>query len=186
MTYIYVATRILTYFGTLLRTIWEHIVCRICKIAVEDARTFKNDELCGHIEHEILYRKKHTLLICFVPFVLNFILGVCFLLTGSYRLVYLGDTTVYQAYLFMWMGISCFANCAPSFEDMLSLKDCIIDGNNKAHKIIFAPFFCVVCAAACLEKYSLTFLLSIAFGVAFPYITAWVAPLLSNLIGLLS
>ena len=40
MNYIYVATRVLTYFGTLLRTIWEHIVCRICKIAAEVTRAF--------------------------------------------------------------------------------------------------------------------------------------------------
>ena len=86
----------------------------------------------------------------------------------------------------MWIGVSCLANCAPSFEDMLALKDCIYAGENKARKIIFAPFFGVVCASACLEKYSLTFLLSIAFGVAFPYLTAWVTPLLSKLISLLA
>ena len=184
MTYIYVVTRFITYFGALLRTTWQHVVCRICKIAVEDTRVFKNDELCGHIEHEIIYRKKHAILICGVPFVMNFILGCCFLLAGSYRVIYLGDTTVYQAFIFLWLGISCFANCAPSFEDMLALKDSIYGGDNKAHKIIFAPFFGVVCAASCLEKYSLTFLISIAFGVAFPFLTAWVAPLLNDFINL--
>lgn len=186
MNYIYVATRVVTYFGTLLRAIWEHIVCRICKLAVEDARAFKNDELCGHVEHEVIHRTKHAFLMCFVPFTMNFVLGCCFLLSGSYRLVYLGDATVYQAYLFMWMGISCLANCAPSFEDMLAFKDCVYGGNNKARKIIFAPFFGIICAAACLEKYSLTFLLSIGFGVAFPYLTAWITPLLNKLISLLA
>lgn len=184
MNYIYVATRVLTYFGTLLRTVWEHIVCRVCKIAAEDVRAFKNDELCGHVEHEVIRRTKHAFLMCFVPFTMNFLLGICFLLTGSYRLVYLGDTTVYQSFLFMWMGISCLANCAPSFEDMLAFKDCVYSGKSKALKIILAPFFGVVCAAACLEKYSLTFILSIAFGVAFPYLTAWITPLISKFMSL--
>ena len=49
MTYIYVATRIITYFGTELRVLWEQIVCRLLKIPQEDTRTFKATEMCGHV-----------------------------------------------------------------------------------------------------------------------------------------
>lgn len=174
MTTVYVVTRGLTYFGALLRTFWEHIVCRIFKIPAEDVNTFKNSELCGHVEHHIIYGKKAAFFMCFLPFTLNFILACCFLFTGSYRLFYIGDTSTYQAYIFVWLGISCAANCVPSFEDMLSFKDNIYRGNNKFLKVILAPFFAVICAGACLEKYSLTFLLSIGFAVAFPHFVQFV------------
>ena len=170
MTTVYVITRVLPYFGTLLRAFWEHLVCRICKIPAEDVSAFKNSELCGHVEHHIIYKRSDAFLMCYLPFVMNFILACCFLLTGSYRLFYLGDTTTYQAYIFIWLGISCAANCVPSFEDMLSFKDCVYGGKSIFLKVIFAPFFAVICAGACLEKYSLTFLLSIGFAVAFPHI----------------
>lgn len=170
MTTVYVITRYLTFFGTLLRTFWEQIVLRLCKVPVEDAHAFKYSELCGHVEHHIIYRTRHAFLMCFVPFALNFILACCFLITGSYRVFYMGDTGTYQAYVFLWLGISCAANCVPSFEDMLAFKDCVYGGKNRLFKIIFAPFFAVICAGACLERYSLTFLLSIGFAVGFPNI----------------
>lgn len=168
MTTVYVVTRFLTYFGTLLRTFWEHIVCRIFKIPTEDVRAFKNSELCGHVEHHLIYKTSHAFWICFLPFAMNLLLSCCFLLTGAYRIFYLGSTTIYQPYIFLWLGISCAANCVPSFEDMLAFKDCVYGGKNIFLKIIFAPFFAVICAGSCLEKYSLTFLLSIGFAVFFP------------------
>ncbi len=169
MTTVYVITRCLTFFGAMLRNFWEQIVCKICKIPAEDVSVFKNSELCGHVEHHVIYRKRDAFLMCFVPFALNFVLACCFLTMGSYRVVYMGDTGTYQAVIFLWLGISCAANCVPSFEDMLAFKDCIYGGKNRLLKIIFAPFFAVICAGACLERYSLTFLLSIGFAVGFPY-----------------
>ena len=43
MTTVYVVTRVLSFFGTYLRTFWEHIVCRICKIPAEDVRAFNSE-----------------------------------------------------------------------------------------------------------------------------------------------
>lgn len=174
MTTVYVITRILTYFGTLLRAFWEHIVCRICGIPAEDVAAFKNSELCGHTEHDIIRKKSHAFLMCALPFFLNFILACCFLFPASYRIVYMGDTGTYREYIFLWVGISCAANCVPSFEDMLAFKDCIYGGKNVFLKIIAAPFFAVICVGACLEKYSLTFLLSIGFAAAFPQIVNFI------------
>lgn len=185
MTIIYVVTRLLTFFGAILRAFWEQLVCRVCKIAAEDIRPFKYSELCGHIEHELIKNPGHAFLMCFVPFTLNFILSCCFLFSASYRLFYIGGALSFQSFIFLWLGVSCAANCAPSFEDMLDLKDCIYNGKSIALKILATPFFGVYCASACLEKYSLTFILSVLWAVIFPHIFAPVVTLFYQLSHLL-
>ena len=93
MTYIYVATRIITYFGTETRVFLEQLICRILGIPQEDTRSFKASEMCGHVEHELATGLKQAFLLCFFPFTVNFILGCCILLTGAYRVFYIGDYT---------------------------------------------------------------------------------------------
>ena len=168
---LYVATRVLTFFGTVLRTFWEHIACRILGIAAEDVRPFKVSELCGHVEHELVTTRKQAFLICWLPFTLNFIIGCALLLSGSYRIIYAGELVAFKSWLFLFVGISCLANCVPSFEDVLSFKDLFYsDNSNKALQVVLAPFFGVIYAFAVLERYSITFLMSILFAIAFPWI----------------
>ncbi len=168
MMIIYIITRFLTCFGAVLRAFWEHLACRICKIPVEDIRVFKNDELCGHIEHEIPEKLSHSFAVCFLPFTMNFILGCSFLLTGSYRLFYIGESTSFSTYALVWLGFSCLANCVPSFEDMLSFKDRLYAYNNKVVKILLLPLYAIIFAGAYSERYSLTFVLSLLFTIFFP------------------
>ncbi len=165
MTGLYIATRYITYFGAQLRVFWEHVACRIYKIPVEDDRAFNPSELCGHIEHELTEGVAQSFGVCFLPFFMNLFLGICMLLTGSLRLFYIGDFKSVIAYLFLWMGISLIANCAPSFEDALSFKDNLSLTKNKFLKVVLTPFFGVMYACAFLERYSVTFLLSIAFAL---------------------
>lgn len=169
MTGLYVATRILTFFGTYLRTFWEHVTCRIAQIPAEDVRTFKSSEMCGHVEHALAENLKQSFLICWLPFTLNFIIGCSLLMTGSYKLFYIGQTDALQPYILTWLGFSCLANCAPSFEDALMLKECIYSGKNKVLKVILSPFFAVAYSMAFIERYSLTVILAGAFTVLFPY-----------------
>lgn len=176
MTILYVLTRGVTFFGAVLRTFWEHVACRICKIPVEDARVFKNDELCGHVEHELCENLKEAFLVTWLPFTLNFLMGTAFLLTGSYRLFFIGETDSLQTYALVWLGISCYANCAPSFEDMLTLKDYIYNSKGKVLKAVLSPYFAVVCGSAYLEKYSLTFVLSICMAIVLPKIVNLLFP----------
>ena len=182
MTTVYIITRDLSYFGTELRAFFEHIVCRICGIPAEDIRPFKMSEMCGHVEHELIKTKKAIFLMCWLPFTINFILSLAFLLGGSYRIIYVGDLKSIQAYIFLWLGISCAANCVPSFEDALSFKDCFYNKEtNIIIKIILAPFFGVMYAMSFLERYSVTFILSVAFAVAFPYMVNNLFPLITRI-----
>lgn len=180
MTLIYVITRIITFPGTFFRNLWEILVCRVCKIAVYDERIFQYSEYCGHTEHELLNKNPwKAFFICWFPFTMNLILSTYFLSGSAYQLIYIGDTKDILSYLFFWFGISFAANCAPSFEDMLAFKDSVYNGGKIIFKIIFTPFFALSCVMACLEKYSLTFLLAVAYGVCFPYIFGGALPVLS-------
>ncbi len=182
MTYIYVITRVITYFGTELRTFSEHLICRFFKLAVEDSRSFKMSELCGHVEHELVRNLKESFSICFFPFLINFVLGCFMLLTGSFRLFYIGDLSL-VAIMFLWLGISFFSNCVPSFEDALSFKDNLYKKEtNIILKIILSPFFAVCYIFSFLERYSLTFVASILFAVVYPEIVSLAFPLLERLI----
>lgn len=179
MTNFYVFTRVLTVFGTIVRAFWEQVVCRVCGIPVEDVRAFKVSELCGHIEHELIKNKKHIFLVCFLPFALNFILSCSFLLSGAYRVVYVGDIKTITSWVFLWLGISFAANCVPSFEDVLSFKEMFYNKDTKTVvKILLAPFFGLIYGFSILERYSLTIVISILFAMVFPKIINLFFPLI--------
>ncbi len=187
MMYLYVATRVITFFGTELRTFWEHVACRITGIAAEDIRPFKVSELCGHVEHELCETKKQAFTMCFFPFFLNFIIGCCLLLSGSYRVIYAGDFSSVKSWVFLYVGISCLANCVPSFEDVLSFKDVFYGENSsKVLKIVMAPFFATIYIFSFLERYSLTFVLAVFFAFLFPRVFNIFLPTISTVIQMLS
>ncbi len=181
MTTLYVITRVLTFFGAVLRTFWEHIGCRILKLPIENTRVFKNEELCAHIEHELPENLKQSFFICWFPFTVNFLMGCAFLLTGSYRLFFIGETDSLQAYGLVWLGVSCLANCAPSYEDALAFKDFLFASKNKVLKVVLAPFYAIVLTSSSLERYSVTFPLSIAFAIVFPKIVNLLFPIFDYL-----
>ena len=182
MTNLYVATRVLTFFGAVMRAFWEQVTCRICGIPVEDVRAFKVSELCGHIEHELIKKKKHVFFVCFLPFVLNLIFACCFLLSGAYRVVYVGDVKTVTSWAFLWLGISFAANCVPSFEDVLSFKDAFYNTETKpVIKILLAPFFAIVYGFGVLERYSLTLIIAVLFAIVFPQIFNVVFPVITTL-----
>lgn len=181
MTYVYIVTRALTFFGSILRVFWEHVACRILKLPVEDIRGFKTDETCGHIEHELPTSLSSAFFICCLPFTMNFIFGCAFSLSGAYRLFYVGEKDYWPVYVMIWLGISCFANCASSFEDALAFKDALATSDKKVARILVAPFFAVNYAMSFLERYSVTFVLAILFTVFFPQIFNLLFPLLDNI-----
>ena len=182
MTFIYVATRVITYFGTELRTFWQHLMLRFLKVPQEDTRTFKSSEMCGHIEHELLESLSQSFWLCFFPFIMNFVLGCCLLLTGSFRVFYIGDISV-VGFIFLWVGISLISNCSPSFEDALSFKDHLYKKEtNIIVKIILSPFFAISYVCAFLERYSITFVLSIVFAWVFPTIFSFTFPFINQIL----
>lgn len=187
MTNLYVATRVLTFFGSMLRAFWEHVACRICGVPIEDARVFKGSELCGHVEHSLEKNKKRIFLICFLPFALNLIFSCLFLLSGAYRVVYVGDYKSITSWMFLWLGVSFAANCIPSFEDVLCFGEAFYNSETKlVVKILLAPFYAIIYGFGVLERYSITVVISILFAIIFPQIVNVSFPIVVTISQMLS
>ena len=113
---------------------------------------------------------------------MNFILSCCFLLSGAYRVIYIGDVKTITSWVFLWLGVSFAANCVPSFEDVLSFKDNFYNSETKTIvKIIMAPFFAIIYGFGILERYSITLIISVLFAIAFPQIANIFFPIVTTI-----
>ena len=76
MKLIYVYVKIFTFPGALTKAFFEQIMCRIFRCPVEDNRYLRTDEMCGHVEHELIRKPVESYLFCLIPGLLNFLLAV--------------------------------------------------------------------------------------------------------------
>ena len=195
MTAFYVITKFLTFPGAITKTLFEHIMCKICKVPVEDTRSLRTDEMCGHVEHELIERPAASFWFCFIPGLLNFLLGMglsIFAIINVYLLgnyagfiqnnpllssllngaltanpTLIGTLDFLLPLLFLWLGFSMFVNMAPLTEDALMMKEQYKNLNGFL-KVLFAPGCIVMRIGAMLERYGITFILfaAIAFVLA--------------------
>lgn len=189
---IYLIVKYLTIPGTFLQAFFEHLTCRVHAILIEDGRYLRANEMCGHIEHEILRKRSVSFSMCFFPFLFNLLFGLVLTATGAVNIFYLGEffTTDgivhFWNFLFLWVGISCLTNLFPQMEDALTLKE-LIYGKGKSNlfvKIIAAPIFAVLYAGAYLQAHGLTLLTAVAFALATPSILGTFVPQLYALLSL--
>ena len=76
MKLIYVYVKIFTFPGALTKALFEQIACRMYGVPVEDNRYLRTDEMCGHVEHELIHKPVESYLFCLIPGLLNFLLAV--------------------------------------------------------------------------------------------------------------
>ena len=195
MTAFYVITKFLTFPGAITKALFEHIMCRIFKVPVEDTRCLRTDEMCGHVEHELIERPVASFWFCFIPGLLNFLLGMSLSLFAVINVYLLGNysgfisgspllsTALASALsgnaalsatldfllplLFLWLGFSMFVNMAPLPEDAMMMKEQYKELNGFL-RVLFAPGCFIMRIGATLERYGITFLLfaAIAFVLA--------------------
>ena len=91
MTVIYVITKVLTLPGAITKAFFEQIMCRIFKCPVEDNRYLRTDEMCGHIEHELINRPVASYMYCFIPGLLNFLFAALLFIFPFFNIVFLGN-----------------------------------------------------------------------------------------------
>lgn len=186
MTVIYVITKVLTFPGALTKALFEQIMCRIFRCPVEDNRYFRTDEMCGHIEHELINRPVASFMFCFLPGLLNFQLALTLCMFPLINISLLGNYSGFIAssalstiitepamvqtldfilpFFFAWLCISLLSNLFPIIEDAVVMKE----QYNKLHialKILFFPGYIVMRIGARLEKYGITFILLVALTV---------------------
>lgn len=192
MTVFYVITKFLTFPGAITKALFEHIMCKVLKLPVEDTRCLRTDEMCGHIEHELVERPAAGFWLCFIPGLLNFLLGMSLSLFGVINVYCLGNYTGFiqnNALLsnlfasaltgnanlvstvnfllpifFLWLGFSMFVNMAPLQEDALMMKEQYKNLNGFL-KVLFAPGYFVMSIGAPMERYGVTFVLFAVIAV---------------------
>lgn len=168
MTSLYILTRYLTFPGALLKGFWQQIVCRICKVPVEDNRYLRNDEMCGNIEHEFMPKASGAFALCFVPAFMNGLL--CLFLCVIPEFVMLlgmgGVLLKIASVVSYWFAFSLYVNSYPLIEDAMNMMNKVYKHGNILQKIIYAPGAVCLYVGAYLERYNITFLLS-AIGTIF-------------------
>ncbi len=184
MKLIYVLTKIITFPGALTKAFFEQIMCRIFKCPVEDNRYLRTDEMCGHVDHELIERPVASYMFCFIPGLLNFLLAQIICLFPMINIGLLGNYKGFVAssglsafikeeamintldfilpFFFAWICVSLLTNIFPLFEDMIVMKE-QYKKLNPVLKVVFFPGYIVMRIGTVLEKYGITFLLLIAF-----------------------
>lgn len=179
---IYVIVKFITLPAAITHAFFEHMCCRASKIIVDDARTIQANEMLSHVDHELVRRKGASFDICFIPFLLNLVMGLMALSHGSVMIYYFKRFNDVFAWICLYLGIALLTNLFPQVEDVMMLSENVYkNSKNLFVKIIVAPFYAIFFVGAYLEKFGVTLLTSIAFSFAVPYIFGTFVPAIYNL-----
>lgn len=179
MKIVYLIVKYITIVGTFLQAFFEHLTCRLYGVLIEDGRYLRSNEMCGHIEHELLKKRSTIFGVCFFPFLFNLLFGLVLTGVGSMNIFCLGEFFTstgmvhFANFLFLWVGISCLTNLFPQMEDALALKEALYGKDSHLNivlKILAAPIFAILYAGAYLQQWGVTLLTSIGFSFLMPLI----------------
>lgn len=169
MTGLYILIKYLTFPGALMRGMLEQITCRLWKTPVEDNRYLRKDEMVSHIEHELMEKPSGAFAICFGPALMNLLGAFIFALVPTLFTLYarIDDTMLTAINLVAyWFSVSLFTNAFPLIEDAMNMTEKVYKKGNILQKIIYTPGVALTYIGAYLERYCLTFLVSVIFTVA--------------------
>ncbi len=173
MEMIYRIIKYITFPGAVFKAFLEHLTCRLYEIPAEDIRSLQPNELCGHIEHELVKGRK-SFGVCFVPFIIALLSGLIIIAPATFNIIYLGDYNVVSFFL-LYFGISILTNMFPLMEDAYSMWESLYSADATAKtysKILLAIPAAIIYVGALLERFGITFLTSIAFAFGLPYMVA--------------
>lgn len=189
MKIIYLIVKYLTLPGTFLQAFFEHLTCRAYEVLVEDGRYLRANEMCGHIQHELVRKRSVSFGLCFFPFLFNLVVGLVLTAAGAVPVLYLGEwftaggSVHLLNFLFLWVGVSALTNLFPQTEDALTLKALLYGKETRPNlflRILASPLFAVLYAGSYLQKWGVTLLTSAAFAYLYPYLLSTFLPQLYN------
>jgi len=164
MTAFYYITKYLTFPGAYVRCFWEQIICRICGVPVEDNRYLRQDEMCGHVDHELMPTARSAFALCFVPAFFNAI-GAFSLAIFPIVFLFIYETTNLVLLLVCavswWFACSLYVNSYSLVEDAINMMEKVYKKGNILQKIFYAPAAAMLYVGAYLEKYGVTFLAAV-------------------------
>ena len=169
MTAFYILTKYLTFPGAYARCFWEQIVCRICRVPVEDNRYLRSDEMCSHVDHELMPTARSAFALCFVPAFFNAI-GAFFLSIFPLVYLFIYETTDLKllpvSAVSYWLACSLYINSYSLIEDAINMMEKVYKHGNILQKIIYAPGAACLYVGAYPERYGITFIATVVATVA--------------------
>ena len=180
MTWLYVLTKTIYFPGSFLKGFWEHVTCRLLGVEIYAADTYlSRNRLCGHVSMVPAPGAGKSFFACFLPMLLNLSLGFPAFATGAVTLGFMGVDVIdpmsgkfcplFILYVVLYLfGASCLCSIFPYTEDALHLWRMLYGSDSKATaagKILAFLPTCVMTIGAYLEKYCVTFFVSIALLV---------------------
>lgn len=168
MTGLYILTRYLTFPGAIMKGFWQQVVCRVCKVPVEDNRYLRNDEMCGNIEHEFMPKARGAFALCFVPAFMNGLMSCLLLVVPEVTLILgIGGTVAkLLSAVSLWFGLSLYLNSYPLIEDAMNMMNKVYKHGNILQKIFYAPAAAILYVGAYLERYNITLIIAVGAVVA--------------------
>lgn len=164
MTGLYVLTKYLTFPGAIMKGFWQQVVCRICKVPVEDNRYLRRDEMCSNVEHEFMPKARGAFAICFVPAFMNALFAFSLCLIPAFITIYLEIGSVYLKILSAvsyWFAVSFYVNSYPLIEDAMHMMNRIYKHGNILQKILYTPGAVSLYIGAYAERYCITFIIAV-------------------------
>lgn len=161
MTVLYAVFKVITFPGTYVKGFWEHFICKILGLPVENSVYLSMNDVCGHVDHALPKRPFGAFVMAAFPSFMNLFIGSSFLSAG-YMLIfemgigYYESRTAFVLGAFMlYLGVSFLCNVFPMVEDAMNLYD-LLYSQKKGHIIgrIFAFIpTALLYAGAYLERY---------------------------------
>ena len=91
MTLLYALTKAVYFPGTFLKAFWEHLACRIFGVPVYAADAYiSRSELSGHVSMLPPETPAKSFFVCFLPGVVNFLIGFPAFAAGVLTLGFMG------------------------------------------------------------------------------------------------
>ena len=180
MTLLYVLSKAAYFPGSFLKAFFEHIFCRLFGVKIYAADHYiTRNALSGHVAMLPAETPAKSFWVCFLPMLCNLFFGLPAFAVGVMTLGYMGVDVIdpltgnfcplFILYCLLYLfGASFLCSLFPYTEDARHLWQMLYGQNSTASmpaKILAFIPTCLLVAGACLEKFAIPFLLSIAYLV---------------------
>ena len=180
MKWLYVIAKAVYFPGTFLKAFWEHLSCRTLGVPIYAADTYiAKNVLSGHVSMIPAETPTKSFFVCFLPSLISFIIGFPAFAAGALTLGFLGVDVIdpmsgkfcpmFVVYVLLYLfGASCLCSVFPYTQDAQHLwhmhfgKDSRVSPARKVFAFLPA---CILTGGAYLERYGVTFLLSLGLLV---------------------
>lgn len=180
MKLLYTLAKAVYFPGTFMKGFFEHITCRLLGVKIYAAdRYVTRTPLSGHVSMISPEQPYKSFFVCLLPFLGNLLIGLPAFALGVLTLGYMGVDVIdplsgtfcpmFPVYCLLYLfGSACLCNLFPYHEDAAHMWKMLFGKDDQHHPI--GKVLCFIPASlltggAFLERYSITFLLSLGLLV---------------------